>query len=220
MLNPEYLNEPISEQIAINDPVLDGAMRMVKRGSDQIIEAVFINGKCAFKQGKATDISGNEKLGEVLQPTLASEILEKTRRRNRINEVITDHPFTEYWDIFVLKHQHPVNIALHALGVVIFYGVLMAALALQNYWLLLWLPTSQIVGLIGHYFFERSYIDAQDALFSIRASCSLNKMFFQIITGKYGKEIAQKNEMLRDYQRKQAELRKVKSDSLAQPNVA
>jgi N-acyl-D-aspartate/D-glutamate deacylase len=220
LINPQHLNEPISQPVAINDPVLDGAIRMVKRGSDAIVEAVFINGRCAFKLGEATSVLGKEKLGEVLQQTLASDILEKTKRRNRISESIEEHPFTDYWDIFVLKHQNPFNIALHALGVVIFYGLLISAFAMKNYWLLLLLPASQIIGLIGHRFFERSYIDLQDALFSIRASRSLNKMFFKLIAGKYFEEIEQKKEMLREYRIAQAELNKSKNDSTKQQNVA
>jgi hypothetical protein len=220
LINPEHLSEPISEPVAINDPVLDGAMRMVKRGSDAIVEAVFINGRCAFKLGEATSILGKERLGEVLSQTLPSDILEKTRRRNRISESIGDHPFTDYWDIFLLKHQNPFNIALHVLGVVIFYGLLIAAFAMKNYWLLLLLPSSQIVGLIGHRFFERSYIDLQDAVFSIRASRSLNKMFFKLITGKYFEEIEEKKERLRGYQLAQAEWNKAGNDSSKQQNVA
>jgi N-acyl-D-aspartate/D-glutamate deacylase len=218
LLNPAPLHEPISEQIALSDPVLDGSVRMVKRGSDKIVEAVFLNGKCVFKNGEATDMAGKETLGEVLRQTLPSEILERAKRRNRISRKIPDHPFTDYWDIFVLKHQNPFNIALHALGVVIFYGLLIAAFATTHYWLLLLLPASQIVGLIGHYCFERSYIDLQDALFSLRASGSLNRMFFLLIKGTYNEEVAQKNRVLRDYERAQAE--SVKSASFDRQNVA
>ena len=220
LINPEHLSEPISEQIAISDPVLDGAIRMVKRSSGAIVEAVFINGRCAFKLGEATSILGRERLGEVLRQTLPSAILEKTKRRNRISESIADHPFTDYWDIFVLKHQHPLNIAFHVLGVVIFYALLIAAFAMKNYWLLLLLPSSQIVGLIGHRFFERSTIDLQDAVFSIRASRSLNKMFFKLITGRYFEEIERKRERLRAYQLAQAELNQAKNNSAKQANVA
>lgn len=220
LINPEHLNEPISEQVAINDVVLDGAPRMVKRDSQQIIKAVFSNGKCAFKDGEAADCLGKERLGEVLQQIIASDILEKNRQRNRISQSIEEHPFTDYWDIFVLKHQNPLNIALHALGVIIFYGLLIAAFALKNYWLLLLLPSSQIVGLIGHRFFERSYIDLQDALFSIRASRSLNKMFLKLLTGKYFKEVEEKRAILRQYQINQTKVQQANSDLSNRQNVA
>ncbi len=216
IINPQPLSEPISEQIAINDPVLDGAMRMVKRGSERLIEAVFVNGQCAFKNGEATEVLGRERLGEVLMPKLPSAHLEKQKRRNRISREIQEHPFTDYWDIFVLKHQHPINIALHALGVVIFYGLLILAVALKNYWLLLLLPASQLVGLIGHYFFERSYIDLQDAVFSIRASRCLNRMFIKLLSGKYGLEIGEKKARLQAYQMAQAERASEPSETLNQ----
>lgn len=220
LINPQHLNQPVSEQVAINDPVLDGAMRMVKRGSDPIIEAVFSNGICAFQHGEASEALGKQRLGEVLQQTIVSDVLLKNRKRNRISQSIEEHPFTDYWDIFVLKHQNPFNIALHGLGVVIFYGLLVAAFASKNYWLLLLLPASQIVGLIGHRFFERSYIDLQDAVFSIRASRCLNKMFFKLLTGKYAEEIAAKRERLRQYQTAQAGGRQAKKASSQQQNVA
>jgi hypothetical protein len=44
----------------------------------------------------------------------------------RINAQILDHQFTDYWDIFVLKHQHPINIALHVIGILFFYSLLFA----------------------------------------------------------------------------------------------
>ena len=91
------------------------------------------------------------------------------------------------------------NIALHACGVIIFYGLLIAALLTRNPWLPLLAPLSQITGLAGHYFFERSHIDLQDAVFSIRASRCLNRMFFKLITGG-GREIRRRDEALREYQ--------------------
>ncbi|MEW6130793.1 MAG: amidohydrolase family protein [Acidobacteriota bacterium] len=200
LINPEFLKAPITEQVAIEDPVLDGAMRMVKRGNERLVEAVFINGARVFKDGEAREISGREPLGDVLTQTLPSVNLEKQKRRNRISREIPEHPFTDYWDIFVLKHQHPANIFLHAVGVVIFYGLVVLAFALKNYWLLLLLPSSQLVGLIGHLLFERSYIDMQDAVFSIRASRCLNIMFWKILRGRYRKEIREKQARLKAFQ--------------------
>jgi len=63
---------------------------------------------------------------------------------------------------------------------------------------------SQLVGLAGHYFFERSHIDLQDAVFSLRASRCLNRMFYKLITGEYGREIRRRNEVLREYQSRRA----------------
>ncbi|HLO47729.1 MAG TPA: Mpo1-like protein [Kamptonema sp.] len=122
--------------------------------------------------------------------------------RNQINDRIFDHPFTDYWDIFVLKHQHPINIALHIIGILFFYGLLFAIWKSQNYWLLLGLPLTQLIGLAGHFLFERSHIDLQDAVFSWRASFCLGRLLFRVLSGKYGEDICQRQELLRQYQLK------------------
>jgi N-acyl-D-aspartate/D-glutamate deacylase len=212
LIDPAHLSEPVSHQVAINDPLLDGAMRMVKRGSERIIEAVYINGKLAVKRGEIMERLGHEKLGESLG--LDDNPAVKQKDRNRINGSVADHPFTDYWDIFVMKHQSRSNIALHFLGVIIFYGLLALALMLRNPWLLLLLPLSQTVGLLGHYFFERSHVDLQDAVFSFRASRCLNKMFLRIITGKYGEDIQRANDELKAYQLAQAEISGTKKREL------
>ncbi|MBD2446413.1 D-aminoacylase [Nostoc sp. FACHB-152] len=66
LLNPNGLNQPISPQVEISDPILDGEPRMVKRGSDEIVQAVYINGVRVVDQGKVCDRLGREKLGSVL----------------------------------------------------------------------------------------------------------------------------------------------------------
>jgi N-acyl-D-aspartate/D-glutamate deacylase len=198
IIRPESLREPISAQVEFADPLLDGAMRMVKRDSDRVVEAVYIGGRSVIIRGEIMSALGREKLGEVLHPTGTKED-SKRPLRNRINDSITDHPFTDYWDIFLLKHRDPINIALHFLGVIIFYGVIALAVAAGNPWLLFMLPLSQLVGLAGHYFFERSHIDLQDAVFSFRASRCLNKMFLYVLTGKYRQEVERAANTLNEY---------------------
>ncbi|HEY9692489.1 MAG TPA: Mpo1-like protein [Oculatellaceae cyanobacterium] len=122
--------------------------------------------------------------------------------RNQINDQILDHPFTDYWDIFVLKHQHPINIALHVIGIFIFYGLLFCSLKFHNLGVLLCLPLTQLVGLIGHLLFEQSHIDIQDAVFSWRASSCLGRMLLRVVLGKYRDDIEQRLEILRNYQQK------------------
>jgi hypothetical protein len=119
--------------------------------------------------------------------------------RNRINDQIIDHPFTDYWDVFVIKHQHPLNISLHILGILFFYGLLFLTWKLQNLWLLLGLPLTQLIGLLGHILFEPSHIDQQDAIFSWRASYCLGKMLFRVLIGKYQNDIYQRQEILNNY---------------------
>ncbi|MBN4002102.1 D-aminoacylase [Nostoc sp. LPT] len=68
LLDPNALNQPISPQVQISDPVLDGEPRMVKRGSDEIVQRVYINGIQVVCRGKVSDRLGREKLGTVLFP--------------------------------------------------------------------------------------------------------------------------------------------------------
>ncbi|PHM09742.1 N-acyl-D-amino-acid deacylase family protein [Nostoc sp. 'Peltigera malacea cyanobiont' DB3992] len=68
LLDPNALNQPISPQVQISDPVLDGEPRMVKRGSDEIVQGVYINGVQVVCRGKVRDRLGREKLGTVLFP--------------------------------------------------------------------------------------------------------------------------------------------------------
>lgn len=117
-----------------------------------------------------------------------------------INAHIVDHPFTDYWDIFVLKHQHPVNIGLHILGICFFYSLLILTWKFQNFWLLFLLPLTQLIGLMGHLLFERSHIDLQDALFSWRASYCLGKMLLRVLLGKYHDDIQERKLILQNYQ--------------------
>ncbi|MBW4643122.1 MAG: DUF962 domain-containing protein [Goleter apudmare HA4340-LM2] len=119
--------------------------------------------------------------------------------RNQINDQILDHPFTDYWDIFILKHQHPMNLTLHIMGICFFYGWLFITWKLQNFWLLLGLPLTQLLGLVGHFLFERSHIDLQDAVFSWRASYCLARMLIRVIMGKYQDDIRQRQEILNNY---------------------
>jgi N-acyl-D-aspartate/D-glutamate deacylase len=195
LLRPEMLDRPISPQVEIADLVLDGEPRMVKRGSEAAIVAVYIKGIAVVSQGQVSDALGQRAIGRLLKPT--NPIHEP------ISHQIQDHPFTNYWDIFVLKHQHPVNIALHIVGISVFYGLLLSTLILQNPWLLLALPLTQMVGLIGHRLFERSHIDRQDAVFSWRASWCLGMLLWRVLRRKYGQDIRDRQQILQDYSNSQ-----------------
>lgn len=186
LIRPEALQSPIAPMVQVSDPLLDGAPRMVKRGSDAILDTVFIGGRAVCRDGVIQPLLGREPTGEVLS------IATPARRADTAALLRIDgapHPFTDYWDVFVLKHRHPANIALHILGVVIFYGLLAGAIVTRNPWLLLALPSSQLVGLLGHALFERTHIDVHDAVFSGRASRCLNRMFVRVLTGRYGADI-------------------------------
>jgi N-acyl-D-aspartate/D-glutamate deacylase len=183
LLRPSGLATPIAPQVALADPVLEGAPRMVKRGSDEAIAGVWIGGRRAHGNGRREPVLGRERLGRVLTLPAGGPPPEP------ISEEIREHPFTDYWDVFVLKHQRPANVACHAAGVVLFYGLLALPLLGASWWWLALLPLSQAIGLAGHRLFEPSHVDRRDAIFSLRASRCLNRMFLRLLTGRYAGDV-------------------------------
>jgi N-acyl-D-aspartate/D-glutamate deacylase len=195
LLRPEGLQQHISPQIEIADPVLDGEPRRVKRGSESIIVGVWIKGMKVVGHD-ISDRLGQIPLGQLLKPKPHTP---KPLVHEPISHQIQNHPFTDYWDIFVLKHQHPANIALHILGIVVFYGLLLTILISHNLLLLFALPLTQLIGLCGHWQFERSHINRQDAIFSWRASRCLGRLLWRVLIGKYQDDIRDRRQVLHQY---------------------
>jgi hypothetical protein len=127
-----------------------------------------------------------------LSPVLVSEAEERAyqeKLRYRISTRIDPHPFTRYWDIFLLKHQNPVNRYVHVLAMIYLYGIIGVALITQTWQLLFAIPISPLSGLVAHKFFEPTHIDFEDALFSPRAFVCLNRMLVLSLTGGYAREL-------------------------------
>ena len=124
----------------------------------------------------------------------------KTKMRNRINDSIIDHPLTDYWEIFVLKHSKPANVFIHMIGFIYLYAIIILGFSTKTYWLFLFIPISQILGILGHVFFEpNKHIDLQDAFLTKRATICVHKLFFSVITGQYQKEVIRVNKKLSEY---------------------
>ncbi|MBI5247639.1 MAG: amidohydrolase family protein [Elusimicrobia bacterium] len=165
LLDPARLMDPPAEPLEIEDPLLDGARRMVKRQHPDLVRRVFVN-------------------GTLLKPVPTLEAAARLRR-SRPDDSPEPSPFAEYWDAFLVKHRDPRNIFLHCVGVALFYTPLAAVLFGSSPWWLALLPLSQLAGLLGHALFERSPIDPFDAVFTLRASWALNKMFVLVLAGRY-----------------------------------
>jgi N-acyl-D-aspartate/D-glutamate deacylase len=207
LLRPEALQQPIetliSPQVEIADPVLDGELRMVKRGSEAVIEAVYIRGERVWDSSiKDADGNTNSAFDRPTGQLLKSQVKSGADSRWKISDDIPSHPFSDYWDVFVLKHQHPANVALHVAGIIVFYGLLGAVWYWRNPWILLALPLSQLLGLVGHSLFERSHIDRQDAIFSSRAAWSLGRLLWRVMIGQYGKDVRDRRQVLQNYIKK------------------
>ena len=200
LLDPEQLKKPIPDAVLIDDPLLENASRMVKRDPDGVIKTVFINGKRAFDQGQQVEELGREPFGEYisLSEKANQRDLHRKSPRNRVSPVRLDHPFEKYWEVFVLKHQNPVNVFFHLLGMVYGYALIAVAIMVSPWYLLL-MPISNLIGLYGHWKHERSYIDPKDAAFDMRAVLSLNKLLLYSITGKYKGEVKRVREELERY---------------------
>jgi len=191
VLRPEALASPLDKANEIQDPLLNGAMRMVKRHKTQGVLHVFIAGREAVREGEPLPVLGQERLGCLLastSPTHGKAVV-LARHRNRISDGLVDHPLEDYWEVFVLKHQRHGNVALHCLAFMLMYVLVGWALLAAEPLILLLLPLSQLTGLLGHFLFERSHVDIRDAVFSWRALWSLHRMFFLVVTGRYAKEV-------------------------------
>ncbi len=191
LLQPEALQEPIPAPVEIEDPVLDGARRMVKRGSENVVRSVYVAGREVVRDGAPLPILGKQGTGALLEPTVKvrgrKAVLE--RYRNRIDDENLDHPFRDYWEVFVFKHQRPGNVTLHCIAVLLMYAAAAGLLLSGSLWWLLLAVLSQAAGLTGHVLFERNYVDVRDVLFTWRASRCLNRMFFAVLRGRYWAEV-------------------------------
>jgi N-acyl-D-aspartate/D-glutamate deacylase len=192
ILDPQGLRQPVPAAVSIKDPSLDDSMRMVKRDSSPAaVRHVFVRGVPVVQDGVPLPALGRQKLG-IHIPQLNPAFSQKealARHRNRISDTIDVKGLDHYWDIFLLKHRHPLNVTLHCLGFILMYVIPLLALALQNIWILVLWPLSQISGLLGHALFERTVIDQRDTVFSWRAFTSLHRMFFAVLTRQYMREL-------------------------------
>lgn len=195
LLDPARLKDPIAEPVEIEDPVLDGAMRLVKRQHPDLVRAVYVGGRLASSRGAPSAGLGRAAMGRFLSPSFSKSRLD----RFKVDVSGAPHPFARYWDVFLLKHQDPRNVALHALGVVLFYGLCAAAWLAGDWRWLLATPSSQLVGLLGHRLFERSPVDPSDAVFTLRASACLNLMFARLLRGRYFRDAAAARSRLERY---------------------
>jgi N-acyl-D-aspartate/D-glutamate deacylase len=190
VLDPGALRAPSAAPVDVQDPLLDGAPRLVRRDAETAIAAVFVRGREVVRAGEPTATLGTFQTGRVLTPAVVvrGRAAVLARYRDRLDDTTYDHPFTDYWQIFVFKHQQRTNVLLHCAAVLMMYGAVPVAL-LSSWWWLLLVPASQATGLAGHLLFERSHVDPRDFLFSWRASRCLARMAWRVLTGAYWHDV-------------------------------
>jgi hypothetical protein len=191
VLSPAALRSPVPAPLEVNDPLLEGARRMVKRDPAAAVRSVIVAGIEVVREGVPLPALGSVQTGTLLEPTVKvrGRRAVLARYRNRIDDALIDHPFGEYWDVFVFKHQDRNNVLYHCMAVLVMYASLPAVLLTWNPWWFLLVPLSQLMGIAGHLLYERTHIDIRDVVFSWRASRCLNRMFFAVLRGQYWYEV-------------------------------
>jgi hypothetical protein len=73
------------------------------------------------------------------------------------NEVRKQMPFTEFYaTAYRDEHRHPVNLALHIVGVFAGLGVIAASVTISPWWTAFGFPIAHVApGLLGHRLFDR-----------------------------------------------------------------
>ncbi|MBT4791730.1 MAG: hypothetical protein HON90_09180 [Halobacteriovoraceae bacterium] len=88
------------------------------------------------------------------------------------------------WEFFVWRHRGIGNLVLHFLSFSIFFIGLILLIKTHNWYLLICLPVSQLVGFMGHYIFEEGGVRSRDFV-SPMTLYYLLKIFVYILLGKY-----------------------------------
>jgi N-acyl-D-aspartate/D-glutamate deacylase len=98
VLDPAALRTPSPPPVEMLDPLLDDAPRLVKRGSEAAIVAVYVGGTEVVSAGEPTAALGNRCSGRVLTPlvTARGRAAVLARYRDRLDDAAYDHPFTDY----------------------------------------------------------------------------------------------------------------------------
>ncbi len=192
LIDPSALAKARPDPVVVNDPSLGGALRMVNRDVSPPVRAVFIGGRQRVDEGQPLAVLGREKSGCLLMRRTPLSGLDAVRQRyrNRIDDLHFDHGLTAYWDVFVMKHRRWPNVWLHVLAVFMMYGSAVLGAATINYWWLLGIPVSNVLGQFGHACCEPTHVDRRDALFSWRAMFALTRLAALVVSGRYRSEIA------------------------------
>lgn len=190
ILDPEKLRHAIPGPVSLPDAALGGSMRMVKRDPDPAVRHVFAYGVEVVTDGNPKPALGHQRCGILLPHANPARSMQDalTRSRNRISDDMLQPQLEHYWDVFLLKHRNPRNVALHCLAFVLMYLIPILAIVFQDWRVLLLWPLSQLTGLLGHRLFEPTPVDPRDTVFSWRALSSLHRMFFAVLSGRYARE--------------------------------
>lgn len=104
-------------------------------------------------------------------------------------EAFLTQPVLTPWDVFVLRHRKPANLAIHAVSFAMFYGGPLAALGAGDWrWMGLFLG-SGLVGAFGHWVTGDGGVSVKEASSSPLVVFYVTRMFLRMAQGRYGADI-------------------------------
>lgn len=116
-----------------------------------------------------------------------------------ISDEIPEHPFDNYWDVFVMKHQNHKNIFTHVFFMYVLWALIITTIVTGELWPIILMPISMVMGNTAHKVVEDTYIDPFDAFAAPRAMVSLHKMMFLYTFGLYGAALKKRQDKLKAY---------------------
>jgi hypothetical protein len=93
------------------------------------------------------------------------------------------------WELFVLRHHRPLNLAIHACSFAMFWGGPVAALATgEPAWLVAFFA-SGAVGAFGHWISGDGGVDLREATRSPTVVFFVTRLFARLLLGRYGEDL-------------------------------
>lgn len=99
-------------------------------------------------------------------------------------------PALDPWDLFVLRHRKPLNLCIHAVSFVMFYGGPAVAVATRNPWWIVPFLASGSVGAFGHWVSGDGGVSVREATSSPWVVFYVTRMFWRIARGRYRDDLA------------------------------
>ncbi len=99
-------------------------------------------------------------------------------------------PVLTPWDIFVLRHRRPLNLVIHFISLLCFYGGLGLAAGTRDWHYLLPFFASGLIGAFGHFVSGDGGVSVRETTSTPTVVVFVPWLFFRLFTGRYGADIA------------------------------
>ena len=109
------------------------------------------------------------------------------------------------WDLFVVRHQKPSNLAGHFVSFLMFYGGPLLALTTGNHWGWVAFFASGAVGAISHFLTGDGKVNLREATSSPLVVFYVTLLFWKLFRGTYRQDIERANANFRKLQTLQSD---------------